>query len=430
MKNRENRFSIDLIINYAAFIVAGLAGLLFLFVCAHFLGMDGLGVVSQVMAIYLITGQLAVIGIQFSSLKTAGDPQLSTPQKNVKVWSAILTAMIWGGAFSILAFLLSHPIGELLSSPRVAEAWKITAPALVLFAVNKVSASALNGLNKMRHFATQLSLRGLLLLLFSTILAIQNTDPVTVCFAFLLTEICLSIFLITQMIRFFGMPAISSLSRNELTEHFSFGLKGIWSGLAYEFNTKMDVVMVGIFLSDASVGLYALAAQLAEGFFNLLVVLRNQLAPVISKLVVLPDIQKLRELGRRLLITVVPIAAMLAIIGVALYKPVIGWVLPGQGYEEAALLLAILLTGIVFNSWIMPLDTILIVSGNPGYYSIMMGGVTLSNLLLNLVLIYHFALIGAAAATCISMVLSGIYLLFMVRYRLGFWMLPGAGRDI
>ncbi len=424
MNNRENSFSIDLIINYAAYIVAGLAGLLFLFVCAHFLGMDGLGVVSQVMAIYLIAGQLAVIGIQFSSLKTAGDPQLSNQRKSEKIWSAILTALIWGGAFSILAFLLSHPVGELLSSPRVAGAWKITAPALILFAVNKVSASALNGLNKMRHFAAQLGLRALLLLFFSTILAMQNADPAHVCLAFLLTEICLSIFLIYQMIRFFGLPGMSSLSKRELTDHFSFGLKGIWSGLAYEFNTKMDVVMVGIFLTDASVGLYALAAQLAEGFFNLLVVLRNQLAPVISKLIVRPDIPKLRELGRRLLITVVPAAALLAIAGVVLYKPVIGWVLPGQGYEEAAILLAILLTGIVFNSWIMPMDTILIVSGHPGYYSIMMGAVSMTNLLLNLILIYHYALTGAAIATCISIILSGFYLLLMIRYKLGFWMIP------
>lgn len=132
----------------------------------------------------------------------------------------------------------------------------------------------------------------------------------------------------------------------------------------------------------------------------------------------------LRRLAFRLLMIVVPAAGLLAAIGTALYGPAVALALPGQGYEAGTSLLAILLLGLVINAWIMPLDTILIVSGHPGLYSLMMMGVVATNAVANLALVPVFGLYGAAAATCLATILSGVYLLVAVRHRLGFWLTP------
>lgn len=424
MRRLTSPFTVDLLLNYAAFTVTALGGLAFLLVCAAYLGMAGLGVVSQVMALFVISAQLAVGGIQFSALRTAGDPTLEGDERRLQIWAAIFTAAAWGTVVAILSFAVSGLADRLFGSPQVGEAWAHATPALAFFAVNKTVASSLNGLNEMRRFATQMGLRTTLLTGFAWSLAAGGADPVEVCWAFLGAEVLLSIYLIVQVIRILGWPHLPVLAPQRIARHLSFGLRGLGSGLAYEINVRLDVLMLGVFLSDSSVGLYGLVAQLAEGFFNILLVLRNQLAPILSRLTAIRDIPALRRLALRLLSVVVPSAALLAVIGTALYEPVVAIVLPGQGYEAGTSLLAILLLGLVANAWIMPLDTILIVSGHPGLYSLMMFGVVATNTASNLALIPLLGMRGAAFATCVATILSGVYLLFCVRRALGVWLFP------
>lgn len=424
LRSQSGSFSVDLLLNYVAFTVTAISGLAFLLICAAYLGMAGLGVVSQVMALYVILGQLAVGGIQFSALQTAADPGLDDEARRPGIWSAIFTAAMWGALVAVVASSGSELAGQLFSSPPVGQAWAHVAPALALFALNKAAASALNGLNRMRRFALQMGLRAILLATFAWLLTAKGAGPVEVCWAFLGAETLLSIYLLAQMLLILGWPNPAALAPERLGRHLSFGLRGLWSGLAYEINVRLDVLMVGLFLNDAAVGLYGLVAQLAEGFFNILVVLRTQLAPMLSRLVAHRDVMALRRLAFRLLTIGVPAAALVATVGTVIYAPAVTLLLPGQGYEAGTSLLAILLFGLVINAWLMPFETLLIVSGNPGLYSLMMMGVVATNAVANLALVPLFGLHGAATATCLATVLSGVYLLLAVRHRLGCWLAP------
>ena len=49
-------------------------------------------------------------------------------------------------------------------------------------------------------------------------------------------------------------------------------------------NTKVDLLMVGLFLSDSKVGIYSLASLFAEGFL-FVIVIQNILNPKISNLI-------------------------------------------------------------------------------------------------------------------------------------------------
>ena len=44
-------FQLDLVLNYLSFAITAVGGLVFLFLLAHYLGMEGLGVVSLVLAL-------------------------------------------------------------------------------------------------------------------------------------------------------------------------------------------------------------------------------------------------------------------------------------------------------------------------------------------------------------------------------------------
>ena len=50
-----------------------------------------------------------------------------------------------------------------------------------------------------------------------------------------------------------------------------------------ELNTRVDIIMIGIFMSDEKVGIYSFAALFAEGFYQLLIVLQNILNPIMAR---------------------------------------------------------------------------------------------------------------------------------------------------
>lgn len=426
MKNKYSRQDhfMDLLLNYLSFAVSASGGLAFLLICAISFGPPGLGVVSQVMALYVVGGQVAVCGIQFSALRTASDPTIEDADKASRIWAALWTAAIWGGAIGIVGLSVSDVVGEILESVSVAEGWMYASFALGIFAINKTAASALNGLNCMRRFAAQTALRPLGLAVAAIGLVTGGADAAVVCLAFLIAESIVLLFLLIQLVTVLGWPQNTSLSIYQMRQHLFFGLRGIWSGLAYELNVRLDVLMVGFFMTDGKVGLYALVAQIAEGFFNLVIVLRNQLAPLIARHLSMKNYMAVRNLALVLVSIAVPLAAFLAIVGLFFYTPVVSFILPDQGFEAGVWLLAILLLGIVLNTWLIPMDTILLTSGNPGFYSLTMISAVITNATANLILVPIWGLPGAATATCIATVLSGLYLTATVRLRLGFWLIP------
>ena len=56
----------------------------------------------------------------------------------------------------------------------------------------------------------------------------------------------------------------------------------MFSGLFIELNTRIDVLILGSFVSDSLVGVYSLFSLISEGFYNLFTVM-NILNPRITR---------------------------------------------------------------------------------------------------------------------------------------------------
>src|SRR5690606_21454250 len=65
--------------------------------------------------------------------------------------------------------------------------------------------------------------------------------------------------------------------------HLDFGARGVLATLAFEVNTKLDVWLLGISVSNAEVGIYALASAVYEGVMQLAIVLQNLVNPVLAR---------------------------------------------------------------------------------------------------------------------------------------------------
>jgi O-antigen/teichoic acid export membrane protein len=152
----------------------------------------------------------------------------------------------------------------------VAEGMLWAAPGLFCFAINKVLLGIVNGLRRMRAFAVYTSLRYTLIGV-GLVLARSwelDADQLPVIWSF--TEGTLLLVLLGELVTHVSL----SLRRGWLVHvraHLDYGIRGVLATLAFEINSKLDVWMLGIVMTDAQVGIYSLASALNEGAMQLAV---------------------------------------------------------------------------------------------------------------------------------------------------------------
>ena len=71
------------------------------------------------------------------------------------------------------------------------------------------------------------------------------------------------------------------LRRDWVVRHYKFGTKGLAAGLFTEVNSRVDVLMIGFFLSDRATGIYSFAAMLVDGVYHVLAMVRINFNPIL-----------------------------------------------------------------------------------------------------------------------------------------------------
>ena len=280
----EKRFHPELFWNYCSLVVLAISGILLNLIIAGFFDSSTLGVFNQIVAIYIVFAQLAVWGVQFSVLKHVAKCKSNPSTSKTIILSALVMVAITSFFFSALLYLSRDLIGNILGSNNVAVSLPYIALATIFFAFNKILLSALNGLGLMNAFAFINGSRYLLIVLIVFFLSLAEVQPKYLPVAFLVSELVLlplQIFFIQR-----ELSDARALPRIDWTIlHMLFGTRALLSGIFAELNTRVDILMLGIFMSDRDVGLYSFSAMLAEGFYQLFVVLRNNINPHLVRMV-------------------------------------------------------------------------------------------------------------------------------------------------
>ena len=84
-------------------------------------------------------------------------------------------------------------------------------------------------------------------------------------------------------------------------------------------NTRVDIILLGYFVNDASVGIYSFAAVFAEGFGQISYVVKQNLDPIIGRFTAAKSIDKLRSLMRKVVLVFVPSILALSIVSALLF---------------------------------------------------------------------------------------------------------------
>jgi len=183
-------------------------------------------------------------------------------------------------------------------------------------------------------------------------------------------------------------------------------------------NQRIDIVMLGLYYPDATVGIYqAVVVGGSLASFGLQAV-NTTIAPQISRLWAAQDLVRLQRLATASARISAAVALPVVVVFAALGGPLLGLAF-GSEFSAGALALTILAVGQLVSSSFGSVGGFLTMTQYAGLAMRGVGIAAGANVILNALLVPRFGMDGAAVATATSVALVNVILFFWVRRQVG-----------
>lgn len=413
-----SKLSRDLVWTGGSFAILAVSGVLINIVIAWFRDATSLGVFNLSYSVYIIASQVAVAGVHYSILYHTAYYSDDSKKRNTMLWTAIIMALLTGVIVALGIYSLSDIFGKIFGSPQTAQALKLVALGLLLFPVNKVLISYVNGMRHMRAFSLFQSARYLLVMGWVTFLSVSEMPFYYALLAFFVAEVFTVIATFCYLV-FSGLLRSLSFSLEWCRKHLHFGSKSFVAGMFLEINTRVDVLLIGAFLTEKAVGIYSFAAMLVDGVYHILAIVRVNFNPILVETIRdkhWDQGQKLLAQSKSYLFAAI---AILCVLIITVFYIGVQYLMADKGLMEGMVPLIILLSSMVLISAFVPFDHILMTGGYPVYQTIQNFSIVMTNVVLNIALVPKFGIEGAAIATALSYITGVLVMNFYASKLLG-----------
>lgn len=413
------KLSRDILWTIGSFAILAASGVVINIAVAALRDAADLGIFNLAYAVYIIASQVAVLGIHYSVLRHAAFYEENPIERGRLLGTGSALALGLGLIAAGIVWAASAGLANLFNSPATGKAIQFATAGLLLFPLNKVLISYLNGLRRMRTFAVLQASRYLLVMFWVTGVAYSELPFAYASFGFFVAEAfttaaCVICLAKTELLRHLGF------SLRWARTHLTFGGKSLLSGMFVEMNSRLDVLLLGVFLDERAVGIYSFAAMLVDGLYHILAMVRVNFNPVLVTTVRDHDWRRGRELLCNSRRYGYPITVTLAGLILVAFYFLTHVLIPEKDLVEGTASLLILLIGVTVISAYVPFDNLLLVAGFPGFQTLQNLMIVVANISLNVALVPHLGIAGAAVATSASY-LTGIGGLIFLSCRMVGW---------
>lgn len=377
-----------------------------------------LGVFNQAYSIYIVASQFAVCGLHYSTMRSAAYHDNDRDELGKILISAVFPALLFGTGLATLLYLSEPLFTWIFDSSEAGEATAIASLGLAFFPLNKILVAFVNGLRHMAAFSILQALRYLIIMAVSVGVAFSTLPLKCTMYCFVIAELITAI-AATIYIIWRRLCHSSPVNMKWIRRHFSFGFKSFAAGIFGEVNTRIDVVMLGIFLDDRSVGVYSFAALLVDGLFQVLAMIRVNYNPFLVGALRDHKHQEAMELLRKTRVRVPIVMIALGALVTLFFVLVCLYIIPGKGLLAGLPTLLILLAGMIAVSGFIPFDNLMLADGRPLYQTTQQMLAVLVNILGNLALIPIFGIEGAALGTSLGFIAGTVALIVFARRLVG-----------
>ena len=414
--NAPQKFTGDVLWNLGSFAILAVMGVLINLTITIIFGVSVLGVYNQIYSIYILFSQVAVAGIHLSILRHTPQYSLEHETLDAIILSGLGLTSLTAILTVLLVFFAKSLIGNILGSEKVSIGLAYVLPALFFFAINKVILAFVNARRQMKAYAVFQSLRYLMIYGFLVLFGLLHFDVDRLPLIFSFSEFVLFIilsFVVLKNIRWVDFSKIKKWGKT----HFHFGFQAIWGNLITEFNSKVDVLILGIFASDSITGIYSFASNLATGLNQLPIVISAILNPMVTKIFFSKGKEGLESFIKKGIkysyLGIAPFGLLTFIVFFFIShfwnNPVI---------VQGVIPFGILTLGFILSSGYQPFQMVLNQTGFPANQSVFMLLVFISSILLNFVFASCFNMIGSALAMALLMLCQVVYLKIFVKKAL------------
>lgn len=382
---------------------------------------ETLGLFNIIFAVYILFSQLSTFGIHFSTLQEVSRCATSDFSKIPSVITSGIIASVGVNIIAIpLAFLVTPLIASGYSEVQyVEQAWLLAVPGLFFTTLNKVLLAAVNGLGQMRAFAIFQSARFIFILSMLTAIIVLDGPGWALSGILSGAEILLFPILFGYVRRKNGLLPFSSVSFAYILERLRFGSRVFLSGTLSELNTRVDVLMIGYFLTAEKVGVYTVAVLVFDAATQLIFVVRNNVNPKISTAIVSQKFDSILKLSRTIIYFLGSVFLVATILGWYLFPFIMPMVFSDPTFIDAKIPMIILVGCLIFSGGVLCFNMSLSQSNLPGWQSLYVLGVVAVNICANFVLIPLYGLVGAALGTAIASIFAALLTIIMTRKLVG-----------
>lgn len=409
-----NRFAIGAGWVLSSSIIILLVGFVIKPILARWLGATALGLYSLSITIYGVSVLIGNFGISQSLIKYVAEYGRNSSKIREIASSGFISSLIVGVCVGFLLYILRDVIASFFDKPRLALSLSILALSLPFASLLQSLTGLFNGLKKMRYFAllliAQIILRVVLVILLiklgygitGAIIGIALSDIVTSLLGLLLSRGFLSL-------------RVQDYIRN-FRRLLGFGAQMFGVSVINSISSRMDIFLIGYFMSATSVGLYSAAIAIANLFTIIPDAVRRMTFPNTSKLWSEGNRELMHVMFDKSLKYSACILIFLALIVGFFAKDIITLVF-GHKFEGVILALYVLIIArVIRGATIVPIGSVVPAIGRPDInLKVELISVGM-NVGLNILLIPRFGILGAAIGTTIALLAGGaLQIIFLVR---------------
>ncbi len=402
--------------NIGALAFLAVAGITLNLVIGRLYSAADLGLFNIVFALFILVSQLTTFGLHHATLRAAS----LSPDEPKRIGQAVLSAL-WGMLLiNIVVLPLAIAAAPFMAhvfdgATGVSSAWLLVVPGLLFFAANKILLAAINGMRHMRAFAALQAARFMFIFAALGGLLLIDADGAELPACLSLAELMLCPFLLMYLRQRGVFRQVSAFDLSQLKQRLRFGAKVFPGGTLSELNTRVDVLMLGLFLDARQVGIYTVALLAFDAATQLIFVLRNNINPLIASAAYDRRSTALLAISRKAALGLFAVFTCVALAVWIVFPEVIAFLLPDPAYQTAREPMVILLAGLALVGGGMTFNQALAQAGFPGWQSLYVGGVVGVNIVANALLIPLYGVAGAAVGTILALLFSSIAIIFLMR---------------
>jgi O-antigen/teichoic acid export membrane protein len=409
MKVQENTFLSNSIITLTRQVASIVIGVIILYIVAKGLGPSGQG--HYTLITYLPTMLMTFLNFGFNSSTV-----FFISRKKVDVNSAFSTNIILGLGLAIISMLIGDLVIHILASTHfknidsgLLQLSLFALPGMFLMIFLQ---TILQGIQHFKSFNTALVVQQFSTLFFLIVfLFIFDLGLKGAILSFTFGYICAVIYMIVFLVKYADASfSFRAFSFDHFKEMVIYGLKAHVSNVMTFLNYRLDVLLLGYFLTEYSVGIYTVAVSLGERLSIFSQSFSQVLLPRVAASNHEEDRNKVTSmLSRTILALVITVSVCIILFSDIVFRLFL------PEYLKSSLLLKLLLPGLTFLTVEKILSNDLAGRGKPELNMYVSFFNVAFNVILNLFLIPTIGVKGAAISSSITYICSFIIKAFIYK---------------